>query len=103
MHIPNVLNKYYKSKNLYSNFLFDMNMFEDRFFSWVVPRVFPAFNVAPSAVGMFFSFECQPRRLYALTSYELPFGCHAWERYDIEFWKLFIPIKACPQPSTASN
>lgn len=34
----------------------------------------------------FFSFERSPRFLFELTKHELPFGCHAWKKYDQEFW-----------------
>jgi len=87
---PRLLNRYRRKSNLYGNYLSDPAMFEDEFFSYVVPRIFPRFKVAPSSAGMFFAFECQPRRLLELTAGELPFGCHAWERYDIGFWKPFI-------------
>ncbi|MCX6874478.1 MAG: DUF5672 family protein [Verrucomicrobia bacterium] len=85
-----LLHKYLRKSNLYGNYLATPKMFEDGFFSMVVPRVFPGFKVAPAAVGMFFAFECQPRRLFVLTARELPFGCHAWERYDPGFWQPFI-------------
>ena len=84
------LNKYRRKSNLYANFIVQPRMFEDRFFSNVVPRIFSRFKVAPSSVGMFFAFECQPRRLFELTVQQLPFGCHAWELYDISFWQPLI-------------
>ena len=34
-----------------------------------------------------FSFESNPRRCYEINNQRLPFGCHAWERYDLEFWQ----------------
>ncbi|MGN0155975.1 MAG: DUF5672 family protein [Lachnospiraceae bacterium] len=48
------------------------------------------FNVAPIDVALKFSFERQVRECYEKNQYELPFGCHAWEKYDLEFWKPFI-------------
>lgn len=33
-----------------------------------------------------FSFEKSPAASYAITGGVLPFGCHAWERYDPAFW-----------------
>lgn len=85
-----LLVRYRRASNLYGNFLAQPKMFEDEFFSKVVPRIFPRFKVAPSAVGMWFAFESQPRRMFGLTNQQLPFGCHAWERYDIDFWRPFI-------------
>ncbi len=40
-----------------------------------------------------FAFERSPRYLYSKNNYSLPFGCHAWERYDKEFWNEFITIE----------
>jgi len=40
-----------------------------------------------------FAFERSPRYLYSKNNNSLPFGCHAWERYDKEFWNEFITIE----------
>lgn len=45
------------------------------------------FHVAPMDVALKFSFERDVRRCFKLNSNELPFGCHAWEKYDFAFWK----------------
>jgi Protein of unknown function (DUF5672) len=37
-----------------------------------------------------FSLEFHPRLGYELNQNKLPFGCHAWEKYDPDFWKEFI-------------
>ncbi len=37
-----------------------------------------------------FSFDFDPRGSYLLNNSELPFGIHAWPRYDIEFCRPFI-------------
>lgn len=38
-----------------------------------------------------FSFEKSPKFLYELNGRKLPFGCHAWEKYEYDtFWKYFI-------------
>lgn len=40
--------------------------------------------------AMYFSFEQSPSYLFSLTK-ELPFGCHAWEKFEYEeFWKQYI-------------
>ena len=33
------------------------------------------------------SFETEPRICFKRNKYRLPFACHAWARYDLEFWK----------------
>ncbi len=40
-----------------------------------------------------FSMEQHPRLTYALTEQTLPFGCHAWERYDPAFWQPFMDVE----------
>ena len=37
-----------------------------------------------------FSFERSPAASYELQREKLPFGCHAWQRYDPAFWSEFI-------------
>ncbi|MFC5413073.1 DUF5672 family protein [Larkinella bovis] len=40
-----------------------------------------------------FSFERFPSILYQLNNFELPFGCHAWEKYEYEsFWGKYIHV-----------
>ena len=50
------------------------------------------FKIAPVETALQFSIETNPRELYNLNNGQLPFGCHAWEKYDPEFWKAFIPV-----------
>jgi len=37
-----------------------------------------------------FSFEIVPKYCYELNDSKLPFGCHAWERYDKKFWEPYL-------------
>lgn len=48
------------------------------------------FNVAPINIALKFAFECDVQECYALNGRKLPFGCHAWEKYDYDFWKPYI-------------
>ncbi len=45
-----------------------------------------------------FAFEDEPQRCLELNHNQLPFGCHAWERYDKRFWENHIPILKKPRP-----
>jgi hypothetical protein len=65
---------------------------EDIFWSRLAPHFLPEFNVAPVQEGFRFSWDYAPSHCYALSDGQLPFGCHSWERYDLEFWRRFIPI-----------
>ena len=60
-------------------------MYEDLFWSFIAPRLSPGFNVAPPEIAINFAWELNPREHYQQTS-KLPFGCHAWQRYDRNFW-----------------
>lgn len=48
------------------------------------------YNLAPVEKAIEFSFENLPDKLYNLNSNKLPFGCHAWFKYNYKFWKPFI-------------
>lgn len=37
-----------------------------------------------------FAFEIVPKYCYELNNNKLPFGCHAWERYDEGFWEPYL-------------
>lgn len=53
---------------------------------------FKWFKIAPFNEAIKFSFEANPEILHAENGYRLPFGCHAWERYNYTFWKQFIKL-----------
>ena len=72
------------------NYWQDTKLYEDYAFVTIGPLCCQGFKVAPSKVAMKFSFEVQPKRLYQMNDYKLPFGCHAFEKYDYDFWKQFI-------------
>ena len=60
---------------------------EDYFWALDVPAAGLPFRVAPPNVAMQFAFEQKPKFLFNRTG-KLPFGCHAWQRYEFEsFWK----------------
>ena len=59
---------------------------EDRFWSLDTRHAYVDFAVAPIEDGLKFAFECRPSYLYILNK-NLPFGCHAWNRYEPDFWR----------------
>ena len=63
---------------------------EDLFWGKYANRNFSWFQVPSPNTALQFSFEKNPRQLFELNDCNLPFGCHAWQRYDYEFWKPFI-------------
>lgn len=65
--------------------------FEDVMINRIVQyRKLDWFRLAPSEVAIRFGFEYQPEVLYKRNNNELPFGCHAFEKYNPEFYKNFM-------------
>ncbi len=48
------------------------------------------FKVAPYNIALQFSFERMSPKCYEKNERKLPFGCHAWWRYDVDFWMDYI-------------
>ena len=63
---------------------------DDGFWANRANHYYPAFKVASVETALRFSFECVPRYCFKLTNQTLPFGCHAWDRYDREFWEPYL-------------
>lgn len=66
------------------------NYNEDYFFGVLAPCLSPGFRVPSPKVALAFAFEVKPQTMYAMNGHELPFGCHAFERYDYSFWKTHL-------------
>lgn len=47
-------------------------------------------NIAPMEVALEFSFDVSPKECYEKNNNKLPFGCHAWTRFERLFWKEII-------------
>lgn len=60
---------------------------EDVFWAIEAPKFDPSFQVAPAEAALSFAFEASPRWSLEQTKGKLPFGCHAWARYDRKFWE----------------
>lgn len=63
---------------------------EDGFWSDEAIKYYPQFKIPPVEVGLRFAFEVRPRDCFELNHRQLPFGCHAWARYDREFWEPYL-------------
>ncbi|MCM1174202.1 MAG: hypothetical protein NC341_04035 [Blautia sp.] len=48
------------------------------------------FKAAPVEIAMDFAFERPVRMLYEKNGSHLPFGCHAWMKYDFDFFKPYF-------------
>jgi hypothetical protein len=60
---------------------------EDVFWAIEASKFDSAFRVAPAKEALPFAFEVSPRWSYQKMKCRLPFGCHAWTRYDRDFWE----------------
>ena len=63
---------------------------EDHFWANRSTHYHPGFKIATVSEALPFAFECVPRYCYEQNKNTLPFGCHAWERYDKAFWLPFL-------------
>jgi hypothetical protein len=63
---------------------------EDMFWANRGEYYYPGFRVAPVEVALKFAFECVPQYCYDQNDRQLPFGCHAWEKYEKSFWEPFL-------------
>jgi hypothetical protein len=62
----------------------------DLFWADEASRYLPEFKVASVEEGLRFAFEAAPRSCFELTRGRMPFGCHAWTRFDRKFWEPYL-------------
>ena len=65
---------------------------EDYVWTKFLEEAFIGYKVPDSLTSLKFSFEVNSKYLYSLNNNQLPFGCHAWEKYEPEFWENFIKV-----------
>lgn len=70
--------------------LANLDFNEDLFWSIEAPRFVVDFRIPMPVQALDFSFELAPRYCFEANSGRLPFGCHAWAKYDRDFWKPFL-------------
>jgi hypothetical protein len=73
-----------------SNKNINYHMYEDVFWSLIVPKRFKDFKIASGDVALKFSFETNPSLCYELNNFQLPVGCHGFNKYEPLFWKKWI-------------
>ena len=83
-------NHFFTKIRILSAFLPGICIHEDIFWSKYIPRLFSHYKIAPLNDSLGFSFERFPDLCYEANNFELPFGCHAWPKYGIEFWRKHI-------------
>jgi hypothetical protein len=68
----------------------------DGFISEFSSKVSPHLRIASSHQALLFSWEANLRTCYRLTGGRLPFGLHAWKRYDPDFVAELLPALRLP-------
>jgi hypothetical protein len=94
LHLPK---KYLKRLRIFNGARWQMSHWqrmnqenEDYFWSIEGANYYPGFKVASVETGLRFAFEAAPRQCFELNKRRLPFGCHAWPRYDRDFWEPYL-------------
>lgn len=63
-------------------------LFEDHcdvFWSFTVPKIEPWFKIANPQQAAYFAWEKNPQSCYEFCQQKIPFGVHAWSKYDRNF------------------
>jgi hypothetical protein len=91
--IRNLPKKYRMRSHKYNNIgmeLLNWGRSEERFILERLPYYYPEFRVPDVQEALKFGFETLPRHCFDINNSQLPFGCHAWERYDKAFWEPYL-------------
>lgn len=95
----NLPRKYLKRLRVFNSVKWEMRRWPNRpggagnsdyFWSDRAVKYAPGFKVASVDTALKFAFEVSPRWCFERTSHQLPFGCHAWPRYDRGFWEPYL-------------
>jgi len=66
------------------------NLSEEIFWVTRAKHYYPEFKFPSVETALRFAFECVPRYCFEINNHKLPFGCHAWQRYDSDFWEPYL-------------
>jgi len=67
-----------------------VTLMEDNFFQYWGNLLFLIFKLPTTTEAAKFSIELHPKQTFESIGKKLPFGCHAYLRYEPEFWKNYI-------------
>jgi uncharacterized protein DUF5672 len=96
MHLPR---KYLKRLRMFNNVRWEMRGWcartdgtgnVDYFWANEAIKYWPQFRIASVEQGLEFAFEVAPRMCFEMNHHRLPFGSHAWARYDRGFWEPYL-------------
>lgn len=63
---------------------------EDGFWSIEAPKYLEGYKIPEFKEALKFAFERFPKKSFKLNKNQLPFGVHAWKKYDAKFWMPYI-------------
>lgn len=63
---------------------------EELFWDRRAKHYYPDFRIATVEEALPFGFEAVPEYCFELNGHRLPFGCHAWPKYNRAFWEPFL-------------
>lgn len=81
---------HYNNTRFFRPILRFMEKNEDMFWGLFLYWLNPFFKRPKWQEALHFAFEMNPKKSFELTNHQLPFGVHAWEKYDKKFWEEFI-------------
>lgn len=81
---------HYRNTRLFSFLLQNFIKNEDIFWGLLIDFLNPFFKKPSFKEALSFAFELNPQKSFKLNNNKLPFGVHAWEKYDKQFWEKFI-------------
>lgn len=81
--------KHYLMSSTFESIRNDELVNEDKIFSLAGKR-FKNFIIPTPQEASKFAFEKQPKKLFLNNNNQLPFGCHAWWTYDLDFYIPFL-------------
>jgi len=90
LRLPKLFLKYFTFFNGARREMSEYPFNEDMFWPNRARHFYPGFKIAPLEIALRFAFECAPRLCFEKNNYTLPFGCHAWPRYDRDFWEPYV-------------
>ena len=91
--LTNLPKKYLMRFHRFNNVRWELARYrhsEELFLVKRAQHYYPEFCIPSVEIALSFGFETVPRYCYELNNHQLPFGCHAWERYDRDFWEPYL-------------
>jgi hypothetical protein len=89
----NLPRKYLKHLHAFNSVRWETRRFtanNDGFWAERATHYYPEFKIASVEEGLRFAFEAPPRMCFELNKRQLPFGCHAWMKFDRAFWEPYL-------------